>query len=208
MALDMIMSMCLLAPSVVCLLLPWCIALTANNAKEIAVSNTPTAVNAATADMAMFLMLGSLRRIHMPYTAVRRGEWRGKNFQLGHDPRQKTLGILGMGGIGREVAHRARAFGMKIQYHNRSPLSEKLANGAEYVNFETLMRTSDILSLNLSLNAQTRHIIGAAELDTMKDDVIIVNTARGALIDEPALVEALEKGKVRDITLCGYTLRD
>ena len=196
--------MCLLAQNAVCLLPPRDITCIAERIKEIAVSNTPTAVNAATADIAIFLMLGCLRRIHMPYTAVRRGEWRGKNFQLGHDPRQKTLGILGMGGIGREVAHRARAFGMNIQYHNRSQLSEKLANGAAYVDFETLLRTSDILSLNLSLNIQTKHIIGEAELGIMKDDVIIVNTARGALIDEHALVVALENGKVSYITLSTY----
>lgn len=96
----------------------------------------------------------------------------------------------------QEVARRARAFGMTIQYHNRSRLSPELEDGATYVSFDELLANSDVLSLNLALNASTRHIIGKTEFQKMKDGVIIVNTARGALIDEKALVEALESGKV------------
>lgn len=84
-----------------------------------------------------------------------------------------------MGGIGGAVATRAKAFGIKIQYHNRNPLPESQAGDARYVDFEELLRTSDVLSLNLSLNASTRHIIGKAQFDMMKDGVVIVNTARG-----------------------------
>lgn len=94
------------------------------------------------------------------------------------------------------MAHRAKAFGMKIQYHNRSRLSSELEGDATYVSFDDLLATSDVLSLNLALNASTRHIIGAKEFQKMKDGIVIVNTARGALIDEKALVEALESGKV------------
>lgn len=101
-----------------------------------------------------------------------------------------------MGGIGREVAKRAKAFGMKIQYYNRSRLSEELEDGAKYVDFETLVRTSDVLSLNCSLRKETVGIIGQKEFGMMKDGVIIINTARGKLMDEAALVEALESGKV------------
>jgi len=165
-------------------------------ASKILVSSTPVAVNDATADVAIFLMLGALRRVTIPFTAVRKGEWRGSAFRLGHDPRDKVLGILGMGGIGRAVAKRARAFGMRVQYHNRSRLDEELEDGAEYVGFEQLLRSSDVLSLNLALNANTRHIISTPQFGMMKKGVVIVNTARGPIIDEAALVAALEDGTV------------
>lgn len=87
---------------------------------------------------------------------------------------------------------------MKIQYHNRSRLPAELEDGATYVSFDELLANADVLSLNLALNASTRHIIGAAEFGQMKDGVVIVNTARGALIDEKALVAALDSGKVCD----------
>lgn len=123
------------------------------------------------------------------------GNWRGE-FKLGHDPKDKVLGILGMGGIGAAVAERAKAFGMRIQYHNRRQLDARQEDGAKYVSFDELLGTSDVLSLNLSLNASTRHIIGKPEFDKMKDGIVIVNTARGPLMDEAALVDALESGKV------------
>ncbi|RDW91617.1 hypothetical protein BP5796_02782 [Coleophoma crateriformis] len=164
--------------------------------KGIQVAHTPKAVNAATADIAIFLMLGALRRIHSPYTAVRAKKWRGPNFQLGYDPQAKVLGILGMGGIGTEVAKRGVAFGMEIHYHNRTRLAPELEGGAKYVSFEELLSGSDVLSLNLSLNNKTKGIIGAKEFESMKDGIVIVNTARGKLIDEAALVKALESGKV------------
>lgn len=94
------------------------------------------------------------------------------------------------------MAKRARAFGMKIAYHNRSRLSAELEGDAEYMSFDELLAKSDILSLNLSLNAKTRHIISAPEFEKMKDGVIIVNTARGALINEKDFVKALDSGKV------------
>lgn len=166
------------------------------SSRGIQVSSTPIAVNEATADIAILLMLGALRRVTVPFTAVRKGEWRGKTFGLGHDPKNKVLGILGMGGIGRAVAQRAQAFGMTIQYHNRNPLTSEQAGGAKYVSFDELMKTSDVLSLNLSLNASTRHIISTSQFAMMKTGVVIVNTARGPIIDEAALVEALKEGKV------------
>lgn len=144
----------------------------------------------------MFLILGTLRKVTIPFTAVRKGEWRGKGFGLGHDPKKRVLGILGMGGIGRAVATRARAFGMSIQYHNRNRLPANEEDGAKYVSFEELLKTSDVLSLNLALNASTRHIISKPQFDMMKDDVVVVNTARGPIIDEAALVDALNSGKV------------
>ncbi|KAL4954254.1 D-isomer specific 2-hydroxyacid dehydrogenase [Aspergillus filifer] len=171
--------------------------------KGISVSSTPVAVNNATADVGIFLMIGALRQAYVPLTAIREGNWHGQTT-LGHDPKGKTLGILGMGGIGREMANRARAFGMTIQYHNRSQLSPELENGAKYVSFDDLLATSDVLSLNLALNKSTRHIIGEKEFAKMKDGVVIVNTARGALIDEKALVAALESKKVMSAGLDVY----
>lgn len=105
--------------------------------------------------------------------------------------------VLDADGLLQEVANRARAFGMKIIYHNRRRLPRELERDATYVTFDDLLRKSDVLSLNLSLNASTRHILSDPEFNKMKDGVVIVNTARGALIDEKALVRALNSGKVR-----------
>lgn len=166
-------------------------------AREICVSNTPTAVNDATADITMFLILGALRNLAPAMLSARRGEWRGKPpLPLGHNPRGKILGILGMGGIGRNVADKARAFGMKIRYNNRKRLDPEHAEGAEYVDFETLLKESDVLSVNVPLNASTRHLISTEQFSMMKDRIVVINTARGAVIDEDALVEAIDAGKV------------
>ncbi|KKA27054.1 hypothetical protein TD95_002478, partial [Thielaviopsis punctulata] len=169
-------------------------------ARGIRVSNTPTAVDDATADISIWLMLGALRGLSAGIASLRRGNWR-KGIPLGHDPQDKVLGVLGMGGIGRNMARKARAFGMTIKYHNRRRLSEDLEEGAEYVDFETLLRESDVLSLNLPLNANTRHSISTPQFALMKPGVVIVNTARGAVIDEAALVEALASGKVASVGL-------
>lgn len=101
------------------------------------------------------------------------------------------------------MATRAKAFGMKIQYHNRTRLPAELEAGATYVSFDELLANSDVFSLNLALNPSTRHIIGATEFAKMKDGVVIVNTARGALIDENALVAALDSGKVSIVQSSG-----
>ncbi|KAJ5217287.1 glyoxylate reductase [Penicillium chermesinum] len=137
----------------------------------IRVSNVPTAVNDATADVNMFLILGALRNFNTGMHALREGKWRGQPpATLGHDPEGKVLGILGMGGIGRNLKKKAEAFGMKVIYHNRMATDQA--------------------------KKHTYHIIGAAEFAKMKDGVVVVNTARGAVMDEAALVEALDSGKV------------
>lgn len=124
------------------------------------VANVRSAVDDATADTALFLLLGALRNFNPGLLSLRRGAWRGGDdgagagvLAQGHDPQGKVLGILGMGGIGQNVARKARVFGMRICYHNRTRLSRELeeACGAEYVDFEGLLRKSDVLSLNLPL---------------------------------------------------------
>ncbi|KAK4445634.1 putative 2-hydroxyacid dehydrogenase [Podospora aff. communis PSN243] len=176
--------------------------------RGIRVSNTPTAVDDATADMAIFLLLGALRNVSPTILSLRKGEWRGKTPPaLGHDPRGKVLGILGMGGIGKNMARKASlAFGMEVRYHNRKRLNEEEEKevGAEWVDFERLLAESDVLSLNLPLNANTRHIISTKEFAKMKKGVTIVNTARGAIMDEAALVDALKSGQVGSVGLDVY----
>jgi D-3-phosphoglycerate dehydrogenase len=123
------------------------------SSRGIRVSNTPNAVNDATADAAIFLMLGALRRFNVPMTALRKGNWRGHPPPpLGNDPEGKTLGILGMGGIGRNMKRKAEVFGIQVVYHNRNRLSKDLAAGAEYVTFRDLLAYSDIISINIPLN--------------------------------------------------------
>lgn len=101
----------------------------------------------------MFLILGALRNFNAGMHALREGNWRGITPpRLGHDPENKVLGILGMGGIGRNLKKKAESFGMKVVYHNRRQLSEELAAGAQYVTFEELLGQSDVISLNLPLN--------------------------------------------------------
>lgn len=161
------------------------------------VSNVPTAVDDATADTAIFLMLGAIRNFNSSIFALRREEFKGKRAPAyGHDPQGRTLGILGMGGIGRNMSKKAAAFGMKTIYHNRRRLDDEKAGGAEYVSFEDLLKRSDVLSLNLPLNPKTRHIIGAEQFKLMKPSCIVINTARGAVIDEAALVDALDSGVI------------
>lgn len=119
-------------------------------------SNVPAVPDDATADVNMFLILGALRGFNTSMLALRAGQWRGNPAPpLGHDPEGKTLGILGMGGIGRNLKKKAEAFGMRVIYHNRRKLSEEQSGGAEYVSFDDLLATSDILSLNLPLNVSS-----------------------------------------------------
>ncbi|KAG6062270.1 hypothetical protein E4U17_000043 [Claviceps sp. LM77 group G4] len=174
-------------------------------ARGISVSNTPKAVDAATANTAIFLILGALRRAWIPQTALREGKWRGAS-PLGRDPHHLTLGILGMGGIGTATAKRAAALGFKLQYHNRKPVADLDSQfptqaAPRYVSFDDLIKTSDVISVHLPLGPATKGFIGKKELSAMKDGVIIVNTARGAIIDEAALAESLDSGKVWSVGL-------
>ncbi|KAK5114931.1 hypothetical protein LTR62_002090 [Meristemomyces frigidus] len=177
----------------------------ARKPRPILVANVPTVVDDATADTAVFLLLGALRGFNVSMLSLRNREWRGREVPpLGHDPQGKVLGVLGMGGIGRNMKKKCEVFGMRTIYHNRNQLSEEQAGGAQYVSFDELLAQSDVLSLNLPLNPRTRHIIGKPEFAKMKTGIIIVNTARGAVMDEAALVDALASGRVASAGLDVY----
>lgn len=123
------------------------------------VSNIPTVADDSTADTAVFLILGALRNLNPSMQALREGKWKGSPPPaLGHDPQGKTLGILGMGGIGRNLKVKMDVFGMKTIYHNRRKMSSEGAAGAEYVSFDELLARSDVLSLNLPLNVSSQRI--------------------------------------------------
>jgi len=127
----------------------------AERSPPLLVSNVPEIADDSTADTAVFLILGALRNLNTSMLALREGKWRGNPPPaLGHDPEGKTLGILGMGGIGRNMKRKMDVFGMKAIYHNRNKLSNEAAGGAEYVSFDELLARSDVLSLNLPLNVR------------------------------------------------------
>lgn len=128
--------------------------------RSILVSNVPHVVEESTADTAIFLILAALRGFNNGILAIRNGAWLGKTPPppLGHNPHGKVLGILGMGGIGRNIKNRGEVFGMRVIYHNRTPLLPELADGAEFVTFDDLLARSDVLSLNLPLNVSTARL--------------------------------------------------
>lgn len=168
--------------------------------RGIWVSNTPNVVNDATADIAMLLILSVTRRAFEAEQKLRQGNWttKGLNDFLGHDPKNKVLGIIGFGGIGKALGKRAAAFGMRIIYNNRTQLSseEESAYGARYVSLEELLRTSDYISLHCPLTEQTRHMIDTPQFEQMKKGAYLINTSRGPVVHERALVEALHSGKL------------
>jgi glyoxylate reductase len=130
--------------------------------------------------------------------ALRAGQWRGAHMGWGHDPQGKTLGIVGMGGIGQAMARRARAFGMRIVYHNRHrlPPATEAALQATAVELDALYATADVVSLCLAYAPEARHMLDGAAFARMKRGVTVVNTARGRMVDEAALLAALNDGIV------------
>ena len=166
----------------------------------VVVANTPDPVTEPTADIAMGLMLSLMRRIVDCDNMLRAKELKwGIMNNLGTSLSGKQLGIIGMGRIGKAVARRALACGMSIVYHNRNRMSaidEKLYN-AKYVSLDELIETSDVVSLNAPLTSETYHIIAANRLAQMKRDAFLINTARGPLVDEKALIEALKNGTIK-----------
>ncbi|AQZ18960.1 GOR1 (YNL274C) [Zygosaccharomyces parabailii] len=170
--------------------------------RHIQVTHTPRAVNNATADTHVFLLLGALRNYGAGIRPWLKGEWPAKGPKagaaVGHDPEGHVVGILGLGGIGHTIANKLKPFGFKkIIYHNRKRLPAEQEYGCEYATYEEFLRTADIISINIPLNSHTKHLINEEAISKMKDGVVIVNTARGAIIDEQALIKALKSGKVR-----------
>ncbi len=160
----------------------------------VVVTNTPGASTVSVAELAFALMLAAARRVALADRAVRAGSWRHVE---GVELRGKTLGIVGLGAIGREVASIGRAFGMKVVAWSLTPDPERARQvGAALVGFEELLRTSDVVSLHLRASAKTAGLIGARELAMMKPGAILVNTARGSLVDEQALADALTSGRL------------
>lgn len=177
-------------------------------ARGVMVTNTPGVLDDATADFTWTLILGTARRLTEAEAWLRAGEWKGwklKQF-LGRDVHGATLGILGMGRIGQAVARRARGFDMTVLYHNRTRLSPDLerATNASYVGFDELLARADILTLNVPYSPATHHFIGAAQLARMKPSAILINVARGGVIDDKALVAALQEGRIAGAGLDVY----
>jgi lactate dehydrogenase-like 2-hydroxyacid dehydrogenase len=168
--------------------------------KGIVVTNTPQAVLEPTAELCFALMLATARKVacynHKLHSGVRL-DW-GIYGDLGMPLYGQTLGIYGMGRIGQAVARRAAASGMKIIYHNRHRLDKEIEEkyNAGYVGFGTLLKESDIISLNAPATAETYHLMGEQEFKEMKNTAILINTARGQLVDDKALAAALKTGEI------------
>lgn len=169
----------------------------AARARGIAFGNAPNGVTIATAEIAMLLILGASRRAPEGMRMLAAKQWTGwaPMALLGHRLDGKRLGILGLGKIGQAVARRARAFDMEIHYHNRRRLPPAEEQGAIYhATFEDLCRVSQVLSINAPSSPETRRIVDARHLDLLPKGAIVVNTARGDLVDDAALIAALRSG--------------
>jgi glyoxylate reductase len=168
--------------------------------RGIMVTNTPGVLTDTTADLTMALILAVARRVVEGDRHTRQGRFRfwAPFYFLGHEVTGKTLGIVGMGRIGRAVARRAAGFNMQVLYHNRNPLAEEEEQvlQVQYADLKTLLQEADFISLHTPLTPQTRHLIGSRELAWMKSNAFLINTARGAVVDERALLGALEQGRI------------
>ena len=174
--------------------------------RNIVVTNTPDVLTDATAEIAMLLILGASRRAVEGMQWARNKNWRwSADFLIGKQLSGSKLGILGMGRIGRAVAKRAKAFGMEIHYHNRSKLNQDLEAGATYHdNIQSLFSTSDILSINCPVTKETKKIINKKTLKFFSKEAIIINSARGDMIDDDAMVEALKDKRIFALGLDVY----
>jgi glyoxylate reductase len=170
--------------------------LEACKARGIKVSNTPGVLSEATADQAFALLLAAARRVVEGHKMVEAGTWKGwtPTQLLGLDVSGKTMGIIGMGRIGQAFAKRAKGFDMRLIYHNRSRDEKAEAElGAGYVNLDELLTESDFISVHTPLNDETHHLLCYEQFKKMKKTVIVINTARGPIIHEKALVKALQE---------------
>jgi len=174
--------------------------LAACSERGILATNTPGVLDDTTADMTWALLMAAARRVTEAERWLRAGNWKGwKNDQfLGVDVHHATLGIIGMGRIGQAIARRAQGFSMRILYHNRRRVlkSVEKALAARYVSMERLLKESDFISLNMPYSPSSHHLIGAKEFALMKSTAVIVNAARGGIIDDAALVTALKERRL------------
>lgn len=167
-------------------------------ARGVLVTNTPGVLNETSADLAWGLMLAAARRIPEGDRLVRAGGWKTWSPMLmtGQDVFGATLGVVGFGRIGQAVARRARGFNMKVLYYDVKPIPAAAKLGAEYRALDDLLRESDFVSLHVNLTPETRGMIGRRELGLMKPTAVLVNTARGGVVDEAALYDALKTGQI------------
>jgi len=176
--------------------------------RGVMVTNTPGVLDDTTADFTWCLLLAAARRIVDGDNFLRAGKWKGWVFTyfMGHDVHRKTLGILGLGRIGKGVARRAKGFDMRVIYHDPTRVDEATERelGVMYVDKRTLLRESDFVSLHVPLNPETTHYISHGEFALMKKTAILINASRGPVVDEKALVKALKEGKVAGAGLDVY----
>jgi len=168
--------------------------------RGVVCTNTPGVLTEATADIAMALVLMSTRRLGEGERVIRSDtpwQW-GMFYMLGSGIQGRRLGIVGMGDIGQALARRARAFGMTIAYSNRKPVAPDIEAelGAEFMSMDELLTTSDVVSINCPYSPATHHLISSSELSMMKSSAYLINTARGPIVDEAALVDALRSGEI------------
>lgn len=170
-------------------------------ARGVLVTNTPGVLDDSTADLAWTLMLGAARRVTEVERYIRAGDWKGWRLKqwLGVDVHHATLGIVGMGRIGQAIARRARGFEMRVLYHNRARVPDALEHslGASMASLDTLLRESDFVVLQVPYSTETHHLIGAAELAKMKPTAMLINSTRGGVVDDSALIDALREGTIR-----------
>lgn len=176
--------------------------------RKVMVTNTPGVLDETTADLAWALLMAIARRVVEGDAWMRTGEWPGWELDqlLGGDVHGKTLGVVGFGRIGRGVARRSLGFQMKVLYHDRShaPTEVERELRAEFVPLDRLLRESDFVTLHVPLSAETRHLISSAALEQMKRTAYLINTSRGPVVDEAALVRALEDKKIAGAALDVY----
>ena len=176
--------------------------------KSIYVTHTPGVLTEATADIAWALILAVVRRVVEADRFTRQGKFEGwkPELFLGYDIYGKTLGILGMGRIGQAVARRALGFGMKIIYHNRKRLPKEIERkyNAQYVDLKTLFKEADIVSIHTPLTPETHHLVDEKLLSLMKPSAFLINTSRGAVVNERKLYEFLKEGKIAGAGLDVY----
>jgi glyoxylate reductase len=176
--------------------------------RGIVATNTPGVLTDATADIALSLILMATRRLGEGERLIRSGQaWKwGMFFLLGSSLQGKTLGVVGMGGIGQATARRAKAFGMEIVYQSRSEIDPEIAAelDAKRVDLDELLTVSDVVSLHCPYGPATHHLIGAEQLAAMKNSAYLVNTARGPIVDEASLASALREGRIAGAGLDVY----